>query len=83
MHKLSTQKSSGDGLSHYRVKNHMGVEEKELLRSCQRVSWVFPLPNGGGFFERWHSPGWSLGQSYGGDFGVAGDETKPSDKEVK
>lgn len=41
MHELSTQKSSGDGLSHYRVKNHLGVEEKELLRSCQRVSWVF------------------------------------------
>ena len=59
------------------------MEEKELLRSCQRLSCVFSLLDDGGFFEGWHSPSWSLGQSGGGDFGTAGDETKPSDKEVK
>lgn len=59
------------------------MEEKDLLRGCQRLSCVFSLLNDGGFFQRWRGPSWSLGQSYGGDFGTAGDETKPSDKEVK
>lgn len=59
------------------------MEEKELLRSCQRLSCAFSLLRDGVFFERWCSSSWSLGQSYGRNFRTAGDETKPSDKEVE